>query len=175
MKIIKKYSKQILASLVVVSLIISGIIVNAKETPINSNIKINYDNYNYITVYIEGEVNYPGKYIINANSSINDLIKEANGLTKNAETAYINLNKILTDQETIYISSKETINNNRINVNNASLEELMKLTGIGSEKASSIILYRVTNGPFNKVEDLLNVPGITNSILLNLKNEIKLS
>ena len=35
-------------------------------TRVGVDIKINYDNYNYITVYIEGEVNYPGKYIINA-------------------------------------------------------------------------------------------------------------
>ena len=51
----------------------------------------------------------------------------------------------------------------------------MKLPGIGTEKASSIILYRTTYGSFNKIEDLLEVPGITSSILLNIKDEIKLS
>ena len=175
-QLIKKYYKYLLSSIVIISLIIGGIIVNAKDSTQVSNIKINYDNNNYITIYIEGEVNYPGKYIIKSNCSIMDVITEAKGLTKNAELAYINLNKTLVDQETIYIPKKNNeTNKTRINVNIATLEQLTKLPGIGTEKASSIILYRTTNGPFNVLEDLLNVPGITNTILLNIKNEIKLS
>ena len=175
-QLIKKYYKHLLSSIVIISLIIGGIIVNAKDSTQVSNIKINYDNNNYITIYIEGEVNYPGKYIIKSNCSIMDVINEAKGLTQNAELAYINLNKTLVDQETIYIPKKDNeTNKTRININIATLEQLSKLPGIGTEKASSIILYRTTNGPFNVLEDLLNVPGITNTILLNIKNEIKLS
>lgn len=176
-QLIKKYYKHCLIAIVVLSLIISGIIVNAdSSTNINNN-NNNYDylNYNKITVCINGEVNYPGKYVLDSNSNIKDLINAANGLTNNAETAYINLNKILVNDEVIYIPTKEINNINRININVASLEQLMELSGIGAEKASSIIVYRTINGSFNTLEDLLNVPGITNSVLLNIKNEIKLS
>ena len=173
--LMKKYSKHILVSLVVITLIISGIVVNANDTN-NTNVEYVSKHNNYITVYISGEVNYPGKYTIRSNSNVLDLIQQANGLTNNAETAYINLKKILVDQEQIHVPRKDiNTNKQRININLASLEELMKLPGIGIEKASSIILYRTTYGSFNKIEDLLEVPGITSSILLNIKDEIKLS
>ena len=174
--LMKKYSKHILVSLVVITLIISGIVVNANDTN-NTNVEyVSEYNNNYITVYISGEVNYPGKYTIRSNSNVLDLIQQANGLTNNAETSYINLKKILVDQEQIHVPRKDiNTNKQRININLASLEELMKLPGIGAEKASSIILYRTTYGSFNKIEDLLEVPGITSSILLNIKDEIKLS
>ncbi len=52
-----------------------------------------------------------------------------------------------------------------INVNTATVEELDKLPNIGSVKAKSIVGYREKFGPFQKLEDLLNVPGIGQSTL----------
>lgn len=172
---IKKYYKVILIGLVVITLIITGLILNNNKSINSRNERI--ENYkNTITVYISGEIVYPGIYELNSYSNIKDLINEAKGLTPNSEVSYINLNKILEDGESIYIPKKDTlVNKTRININIASIDELTKLQGIGVEKASSIILYRTTYGPFNYIEDLLKVPGITNNILLNIKNEIKLS
>ena len=48
----------------------------------------------------------------------------------------------------------------KININTASAEELVLLTGIGQKKAAKIIEFRETNGPFERLEDFLEVPGI---------------
>ncbi|HBT38905.1 MAG: Competence protein ComEA helix-hairpin-helix repeat protein [Thermotoga sp. 50_1627] len=59
----------------------------------------------------------------------------------------------------------------KINVNTASLEELMSLPGIGEVKASEIIKVRQQTR-FSKPEDLLMVPGIGPKTLEKIKDFI---
>ena len=47
-----------------------------------------------------------------------------------------------------------------INLNSATSDQLDTLPGVGPSTAKAIISYRNRKGPFGKVEDLLNVPGI---------------
>ena len=70
------------------------------------------------------------------------------------------------------ISSDQVKDIGKVNINSASLEELMTLTGIGESKAKDIISYRETNGPFTTIEDLKKVSGIGDSIFAKIKENI---
>ena len=48
----------------------------------------------------------------------------------------------------------------KININTASVDELLELKGIGEKKAALIIEFREKQGPFELPEDLMKVPGI---------------
>lgn len=56
-----------------------------------------------IYVDIKGEIINPGVYKINKGLRVNDLIKLAGGLKRGADTSYINLSKILKDEEVVVI------------------------------------------------------------------------
>ena len=47
-----------------------------------------------------------------------------------------------------------------VNINQADLQSLLTLPGIGNTIAEAIIKYRESNGPFSKIEDIMSVPGI---------------
>lgn len=63
--------------------------------------------------------------------------------------------------------------NGPVNLNTASLEELISLEGVGEAKARAIIEYREEYGGFDSVDELLNVKGIGETILE--KNRDKLT
>ena len=65
----------------------------------------------------------------------------------------------------------ETINNNKININTATKEELMTVKGVGESKAIKIIEYREKT-KFNSIEDIKEVPGIGDAMFEKIKEFI---
>lgn len=59
-----------------------------------------------------------------------------------------------------------------ININTASATELEALPGIGAKTAARIVEHRQKNGPFKKVEELMNVRGVGEKNFLKLKSQI---
>lgn len=59
-----------------------------------------------------------------------------------------------------------------ININTASAAELESLPGIGPKTAARILEYRQKNGPFKKIEDLMNVRGLGEKNFLKLKAQL---
>ncbi|MBL7136808.1 MAG: helix-hairpin-helix domain-containing protein [Candidatus Marinimicrobia bacterium] len=60
----------------------------------------------------------------------------------------------------------------RININTATKDELMKIPKIGPVTAERIILYRMENGRFNSVEELIKVKGIGKKTIERIRGEV---
>ncbi|MBI2843346.1 MAG: helix-hairpin-helix domain-containing protein [Armatimonadetes bacterium] len=60
----------------------------------------------------------------------------------------------------------------RIDINNASKEELMQIEGIGPTVADEIIRYREDHGGFESVDDLDNVRGFGEAMLKRIRNKV---
>jgi competence protein ComEA len=63
----------------------------------------------------------------------------------------------------------------KVDLNRASQEELESLPGVGPHLAAQILEYREKLGPFQRVEDLMNVRGIGEKKFLQLKERITVS
>jgi competence ComEA-like helix-hairpin-helix protein len=61
-----------------------------------------------------------------------------------------------------------------IDLNSATLIDLMKLPGIGKVTALNIIDYRTVNGPFGSVDELIEVKGIGEKKLEMLKQYVNI-
>lgn len=59
-----------------------------------------------------------------------------------------------------------------VNLNTATAAELEALPGIGPSTAARIVEYRQKNGPFKKIEDLMNVQGVGEKSFLKLRTQI---
>lgn len=60
----------------------------------------------------------------------------------------------------------------KVNINTATIQELTTLTGVGESKAQAIIQYREDNGKFIKIEDIMNVSGIGEKAFEKIKDFI---
>ena len=69
-------------------------------------------------------------------------------------------------------NSSSLITTDKVSINQATIEELMTLPGIGEAKAQAIINYREEVGSFQTIEELLEVEGIGESIFAQIKENI---
>jgi competence protein ComEA len=60
-----------------------------------------------------------------------------------------------------------------VDINSASLADLDALPGVGPSTAQAIIDYRIANGPYASVDDLLNVRGIGPSKLAAMRARVR--
>lgn len=60
----------------------------------------------------------------------------------------------------------------KININQASAEEIAHLKGIGQKYAERIVQYRDENGPFESPEDIIKVHGIGTKVFDVNKDKI---
>ena len=63
---------------------------------------------------------------------------------------------------------------NAININTATVDELEKLPYIGRKTADAIVEFRTANGPFRRVEQLMQIRGVSEERFANLRPLIKI-
>ncbi len=163
----------------------------------NNTIENVTDEKDMIIIHITGAVKTPGIVKLEEGSRIEDAINKAGGLTEDADISKVNLAYVLEDGVKIIIPSDSDIgdlgeniisngsgeniledfenssDNNILNINKATEQELEDLPGIGPSLASKIIEYRNKNGKFSSVEDIKNVNGIGDSLYEKIKDNIE--
>lgn len=149
-------------------------------------------------VYVCGAVRAPGVYMLHSGDRIYEAIVMAGGLNGNASTVSVNQAETISDGQMIFVPTIEEANagitmpqvsgiqgsaeensdateDGKVNLNTASLEELMTLPGIGETRANDILAYRMEHGAFAAVEEIMNVNGIKEGLYNRIKDNIKVN
>ena len=152
-------------------------------------------------VYVCGEVAEPGVYVLEPGDRIYEAVEMAGGMTADAGTCAVNLAESVYDGLMVYIPDSEeaagmagsmtsadssvrngegtsggtalSLEDGRLNLNTASLAELMTLSGIGQTKAQAVVNYRDAHGGFSSVEEIMNVDGIKEGLYNRIRDQIK--
>ncbi len=138
-----------------------------------------------LRVHVSGAVASAGVYSFRSGDRVEDAVAAAGGFSADANPDGINLAARLVDGQQVVIPRKGdppvssaglpgSAASRRISINNASLAELDVLPGIGPVTAQKIIDFRVKNGPFLKLEDLLDHKLVPASTFDKLKDLITL-
>ena len=59
-----------------------------------------------------------------------------------------------------------------VNLNSATAAQIASLPGIGPKTAELVVQYRTKNGPFKKIEEIMNVRGIGEKSFLRIKDRL---
>jgi competence protein ComEA len=126
-----------------------------------------------ILVQAAGAVVRPGVYRLASTARVADLLRAAGGPAADADAQALALAAPLTDGERVYVprageavaspGSVRSVPSTvalKVNLNTATAEQLDALPGVGPATAAAIIDYRTRHGPFDSVDDLLDVRGI---------------
>lgn len=133
------------------------------------------------SVFVCGAVACPDVYELEAGSNYKDAILAAGGFLEDANRSYLNLAKTIQNEEKIYVPwigelvtevKEDGSTGGKVNLNLATLEELMTLPGIGQSRAESIIQYRKEHGFFKTIEDVMLVSGIKEAAFQKIRDYI---
>lgn len=141
-----------------------------------------------VVVHVVGAVATPGVRRLPVGARVVDAIDASGGATPDADLARVNLAAVLTDGQQVVVprpgevlapvgsaaagadGAATGVAGAPINVNTATAAELEELPGVGPATAEAIIAHRESVGPFSSVDDLLDVRGIGEAKLEQLRD-----
>lgn len=124
-------------------------------------------------VEVKGEVAKPGVYSVSVGARVVDVIERAQGFTSLADTSSIALSQVLQDGQVIDVKPFATLDSLRIDINSASMSELLALPGFGPAKAQDVLDYRNANGAFQTIDEIKNVKGIGDATFAAIQDLIR--
>lgn len=142
-----------------------------------------------IMVHVSGAVKREGVYKLMSGDRKLDAIKMAGGVLPVAELSAMNLAEPVKDGEKIIVPRKLMVRegvsgepgigksgttSRMININAADEKALDSLPGIGASTAKAIIEYRNTNGPFTRIEQIMEIPRFGKSKFEKIKDRISI-
>jgi competence protein ComEA len=135
-----------------------------------------------VLVDVAGWVRHPGVYEFTEGARVIDAIDAAGGARPGALLQALNLAAPLADGTQILVPREgqegvapppvtgSAVAGGLINVNTATATELEELPGVGEVIAQAIVDYRTENGPFTTVDQLIDVSGIGDATLENIRD-----
>lgn len=145
-----------------------------------------------VVVAAAGAVVHPGVYKLPAGSRVIDVVAAAGGANADADLDRVNLAAKVTDGQRVYVPRKgeaadsgaiagdasvgaDGVAGAIVDLNTATEDQLESLPGVGPATAKAILDYRAQHGRFRSVNDLLNVRGIGESKLAQLRPHVRVS
>lgn len=134
-----------------------------------------------VVVHVSGDVVEPGIVTLPVGSRVADALDAAGGLDGDPDTDTLNLARPLVDGEQILVGADVAPAPEggpdaapggpgaTVSLNQATSEQLQTLPGVGPVTAEAIIQWREVNGGFTHVDDLLEVRGIGEKRLADLR------
>lgn len=136
----------------------------------------------YVTVHVSGAVARPGLVAVPEGARVADALAAAGGVRPGGNLGSINLAARLLDGTHVVVpwigdgpapSAGDPSGRSpdpSVEINTAGADRLTDLPGVGPVLANRILSYRETHGPFEVLEDLLDVPGIGEGKLADLRD-----
>jgi competence protein ComEA len=134
-----------------------------------------------VVVDVEGRVKHPGIVTLPAGSRVHEAVAKAGGIKGRIDVTGLNMARVLVDGEQILVgvepvaasgSGPGDAPGGKISLGSATLEQLDTLPGIGPVTAQAILDYRSEHGAFRSVDDLLDVKGIGQATLDDLRDQV---
>lgn len=132
-----------------------------------------------IVVHVSGAIQRPGLVTVPSSARIADVIAAAGGAGPGADLGGLNLAASVSDGDQVVVPMPGEASpagggaKQGIDLNRSSAAELEELPGVGPVLAARIVDFRESNGPYETVEDLLDVGGIGEAKLEAMRNAIE--